>query len=329
MAVAPIHEFLMHAAYFAPRGQARLVELGSSLANRYLAPTDKLIGLIGDAGAGKSLLIRGMFPGLELTNDDCGINVRPLPLLRDAEQDHFRAHTYHIDLRFETAFTQPWIIAEAVRKAVMEGRRVVLEHFDLIYSHLKINAEVLIGIGEEVIVTRPGIFGPEPQAIAEVVFESLKFRKMAHSAEDLTGLVLAEMGITKPEVHSDIRHGFILEFEERPDIDLVEVERQVLAHIARNEVIQYHNENNIRVGTQIFGCTGPRLHVVRTGDISNFCLLKEFKWDPIAKLHIIVGLVGLSDYGEVLKGGPQDFWPLLDKLDRPPGCQAAENKEDK
>jgi len=65
MAVAPIHEYLMHAAYFAPRGQARLIELGRSLANRYLAPQDKLIGLIGDAGAGKSLLIRGMFSGLD------------------------------------------------------------------------------------------------------------------------------------------------------------------------------------------------------------------------------------------------------------------------
>jgi len=317
MAVAPIHEYLMHAAYFAPRGQARLIELGRSLANRYLAPQDKLIGLIGDAGAGKSLLIRGMFSGLELTNDDCGINVRPLPLLRDADQDHFRAHTYHVDLRFETAFTQPWVIAEAVRKAIMEGRRVVLEHFDLIFPHLKINAEVLIGIGEEVIVTRPGVFGPEPPAIAAIVFESLKYRKMAHSAEDLTGLVLAEMGITKPEAHSDIVHGFILEFEEVPAIDLAEVERRVLEHIARNEVIQHYDEKNIKVGKDIFGCTGPRLHVHRTGDIKNFCLMKEFKWDSIEKLYIIAGLVGDDDPRR--KQGPLAF-SLLDKLEQPPKC---------
>lgn len=318
MAVAPIHEYLMHAAYFAPRGESRLVDLGRSLASRYLAPQDKLIGLIGDAGAGKSLLIRGMFPGLELTNDDCGINVRPLPLLRDAEQDHFKAHTYHMDLRFETAFTQPWIIAEAIRKAIMEGRRVVLEHFDLIYPHLKINAEVLVGIGEEVIVTRPGVFGPEPEDIAGVVFKSLKYRKMAHSAEDLTAMVLAGMGITKPEAHSDIRHGFILEFEEQPDIDLAEVERRVLEYIARNEIIKHFDEKHIKVGEEVFGCTGPRLHVHRTGDIKNFCLLKEFKWDPIEKLYIIAGLVWDDDSGQ--EQSPQAF-SLLNKLGRPPECR--------
>lgn len=318
MAVAPIHEFLMHAAYFAPRGEARLIELGQNLANRYLSPQDKLVGLIGDAGAGKSLLIRGMFPGLELTNDDCGINVRPLPLLRDAEQDHFRAHTYHVDLRFETAFTQPYMLAEAIRKAIMDGRRVVLEHFDLIYAHLNINAEVLIGIGEEVIVTRPGIFGPEPREIADIVFESLQYRKMAHSAEDLTGLVLAGMGITKPEAHNDIKHGFILEFEEQPDIDLNEVERQVLEHIARNEVIRHADEKHIKVGEDVFGCTGPRLHVHCTGDIRNFCLLKEFKWDPIEKLYIIAGLVGDEDPRR--EQVPRAF-PLLDKLGQPPACR--------
>lgn len=317
MAVAPIHEYLMHAAYFAPRGESRLVDLGRSLASRYLAPQDKLIGLIGDAGAGKSLLIRGMFPGLELTNDDCGINVRPLPLLRDAEQGHFRAHTYHVDLRFETAFTQPWMIAEAIGKAIMEGRRVVLEHFELIYPHLKINAEVLIGIGEEVIVTRPGVFGPEPEEIAGIVFESLMYRKMAHSAEDLTAMVLAGMGIAKPEAHGDIRHGFILEFEEQPAIDLNEVERRVLEHIDRNEVIQHFDEKHIRVGTDVFDCTGPRLHVHRTGDIKNYCLLKEFKWDPIEKLYIIAGLVG-DDKSR--REEAQRAFPLLDKLGQPPAC---------
>ncbi len=318
MAVAPIHEYLMHAAYFAPRGQARLIELGRSLANRYLAPQDKLVGLIGDTGAGKSLLIRGMFPGLELTNDDCGINVRPLPLIRDAGENHFRAHTYHVDLRFEAAFTQPWVIAEAIRKAIMDGRRVVLEHFDLVYPQLKINAEVLIGIGEEVIVTRPGVFGPDPPAIAKIVFESLKYRKMAHSAEDLTGLVLAEMGITKPEAHGDIKHGFILEFEEPPAIDLVDVEKRVLEHIARNEVVQYHDDKHIKIGVNIFDCTGPRLHVYRTGDIKNFCLLKEFKWDPIEKLYILAGLVG--DENPLPEQGTRAF-SLLEKLGRPPDCR--------
>ena len=46
------------------------------------------IGIIGEAGSGKSMLIKGMFPGLELTNDDNGVNTRPLPIL-DIEQQGF------------------------------------------------------------------------------------------------------------------------------------------------------------------------------------------------------------------------------------------------
>ncbi|HWI54215.1 MAG TPA: alanine-tRNA synthetase second additional domain-containing protein [Desulfobacteria bacterium] len=287
-----IHEYLMEASYFAPRGKARIIELGRSISHRYLDPGDKLIGLIGDAGAGKSLLIRGIFPGLELTNDDNGINVRPLPLIRDAEEGHFKSHTYHVDVRFETAFTQPYVIAEAVKKAISSDRRVILEHFDLLYPVLEINAEVLIGVGEEVIVTRPGAFGPVPKDIVNIVFPSLKYRKMAHSAEDITAMVLDEMGIRKPDDHSDIRHGFILEFEEMPEVDLDGVERKVLDIIAADEVINYQDEGKIRIGGSLWDCTGPRLHVCRTGDIKGYRLLKDIKCDPISNLYILAGLVG-------------------------------------
>ena len=290
-----IHEYLMHAAYFAPRGKTRIIELGRSISHRYLDPTDKLTGLIGDAGAGKSLLIRGIFPGLELTNDDDGINVRPLPLIRDADEGHFRAHTYHVDVRFETGFSQPWVIAEAVRLAIAADRRVIIEHFELLYPVLQINAEVLIGVGEEVIVTRPGVFGPFPQEIADIVFESLPYRKMAHSAEDLTAMVLVEMGISKPEAHSDIKHGFVLEFEEKPQIDLAQVEQKVLELIAEDQVIDYYDETNIKIGCRTWGCTGPRLHIRRTGDIKGFRLIKDLKWDSIEKLYLLTGLVGEDD----------------------------------
>ncbi|WP_031513055.1 hypothetical protein [Desulfofalx alkaliphila] len=287
-----VHEYLMHAVYFAPRGRHRLTDLGSDLAQRYLTPHDKLIGFIGDAGAGKSLLIRGMFPGLELTNDDEGINLRPLPLLEDARRGHFRYHTYHLDVRFETAFAQPYELAEAVDKAMENDRRVVVEHFDLLYPHLTYNANILVGIGEEVIVTSPGIFGPEPQEIADIVFESLIYRKMAHSAEDITSCVLREMGLSEPSEHDDMKHGFVLEFREKPNIDLDEVQRRVLEIINKNAALQYLDERHIKVGDRIIKCTGPRLHVSCTGKIENFRLLKEFKWDPINKMYAIAGLVG-------------------------------------
>ncbi len=299
MAISIIHEYLMHAVYFAPRGRYRLLALGGNLAHRYLSPEDHLIGFIGDAGAGKSLLIRGMFPGLELTNDDDGINVRPLPLLDDFDKKHFRSRTYHLDVRFEMAFTQPWTIVEAIQEALKHDRRVIVEHFDLIYPMLKMNAQILIGIGEEVIVTRPNIFGPEPQEIADIVFESIIYRKMAHTAEDITGKILAEeLGTKKPKVHSDIKHGFVLEFDEKPNIDLDVLEKRVQNVIENDFSIYYHDETHIKVGDSAYPCTGPRLHVKRTSEISNFRLLKEFLWDPIAELYVLVGLIGPTVEGE-------------------------------
>lgn len=303
-----IHEYLMHAVYFAPRGRYRLLALGGSLSHRYLSPEDHLIGFVGDAGAGKSLLIRGMFPGLELTNDDDGINVRPLPLILDAERKHFRSRTYHLDMRFEMAFTQPWIIVEAIQEALKHDRRIIVEHFDLLYPMLRINAQILIGIGEEVIVTRPNIFGPEPQEVADIVFESLIYRKMAHTAEDITTMVLTqELAIKKPKVHSDIKHGFVLEFEDQPKIDLDELENRVKELINQDLCIYYQDETHIKIGEGSYLCTGPRLHVKNTSEVTNFRLVKEFMWDPIQELYVLVGLVGSVDEGDSPIAPPDQF----------------------
>lgn len=296
-----VHDYLMQAVYFAPRGKKRLLLLGHNLAQRYLSREDNLVGFIGEAGAGKSLLIRGMFPGLELTNDDDGINVRPLPLIADAEKEHFRTHTYHLDARFEMAFTQPWMIGSAIEKALAKNRRVVIEHFELIYPFLKHNAQVLIGVGEEVILTRPTIYGPQPKEIADIVFNSILYRRMAHSAEDITSMVLEEMGLEKPQIHSDIKHGFVLEFAERPDIDLDLVERQVKELIKRDLQISYSDDEHITVGGNLYECTGPRIHVKRTSEIVGFRLLKEFRWDPLQKLYTLAGLVG-EEQTRLIKG---------------------------
>lgn len=288
-------ETLIHAMYFAPRGKARLQMLGNHLSQRYLSPTDRLIGFVGDSGAGKSLLIRGMFPGLELTNDDEGINLRPLPLTAHYQGGRFLSHTYHVDARFEMAFQQSWQLVEAVKAAILQGKRVVVEHFDQLYPQLKINPSILIGVGEEVLVTRPGVFGPEPQEIADVVYKSIRYRKMAHTAEDLTTKVLVEMGYDRPQFHSDVRHGFILEFQEQPEFDLEYVETRVQEMIAADTDIYYHDEDHIRIGQRtIFPCTGPRIHVSRTGEIQGFRLLKEFIWDPVKEKYYMVGLVGES-----------------------------------
>ena len=158
-------------SYFAPRGRKRMYALGMQLAQLYLSPFDKLIGVIGDAGSGKSALIRGMFPNLELTNDDDGLYVRPLPLLDvDCDRGFFSPHSYHVDIRFENGFTQLSELADCIKEAVRRGKRVIVEHFELVYPLLGgMNADLLIGVGEEVVMTRPTIFGPEPDEIRDVV----------------------------------------------------------------------------------------------------------------------------------------------------------------
>lgn len=291
-----VEEPLLYAVYFAPRGKNRLLDLGHLISQRYILATDRLIGLIGDAGSGKSLLIRGMFPGLELTNDDEGPNIRPAPILKDLDKTFMSSHTYHIDVRFELAFTQIHILVDAVKRAVELNKRVIIEHFELIYPMLGMNAEILIGVGEEVIVTCPNIFGPLPQDISDIVFKSLKYRKMAHTAEDLTCKILEdEFRYGGKLIHSDVRHGFVLEFEEKPDINIALLEQRVKEYIRRNIDINYSDENHISIGESVlWRCTGTRIHVNNTSEIENFQLIKEWKFNPISKLYALVGLVGFG-----------------------------------
>ncbi|GAA0177315.1 alanine-tRNA synthetase second additional domain-containing protein [Clostridium sediminicola] len=306
MALSLLHEALMYSMYFAPRGKKRLLLLGHQIAQRYLSPMDKLIGFIGDAGAGKSLLIKGMFPGLELTSDDEGVNVRPLPLLDlDNDNKFFSAHTYHLDVRFESAFTQMHVLADAVKQAIRDDKRVIIEHFELIYPFLNMNAEILIGIGEEVIVTRPSIFGPQPNDIAHIVVKSLKYRKMAHTAEDITSMVLdQEFGIPRCEDHNDVQHGFVLEFNKKPKINLEQLEEKVKEYIDKRLDVCYVDDKHIAIGNEIkYHCTGPRIHVRNTEEIKNFQIIKEYKYDPISKNYSIIGLVGSTHKIDPQKSG--------------------------
>ncbi|NMA61220.1 MAG: alanine-tRNA synthetase second additional domain-containing protein [Firmicutes bacterium] len=283
---------LVQAAYYAPRGRKRLMHLGMLISQRYLGAENRLIGVVGDAGAGKSLLIRGMFPGLVLTNDDDGVNLRPLPILDDAGNDFFRTHTYHLDVRFEMAFAPLWELADAVKKAVSAGHRVIVEHFDLLYPLLNLNAEVLIGIGEEVVVTIPTLFGPFPAEVAQQAYESLIYRKMAHSAEDLTSVVFEQMGFEPPIMHSDVRRGFVVEFAQKPEVDLAEVERKVQQYIDQDLPISFYRDNAILIGDEVLECTGPRIHMSSTGEINNFRLEKNFHYSPITKTFLLAGRIG-------------------------------------
>ena len=282
--------------YFAPRGHDRMYALGMQLSHLYLSPFDKLIGVIGDAGAGKSALIRGMFPGLELTNDDDGVYVRPLPLLEQDNGFHFFSHhTYHVDIRFENAFTQMSVLADAINRALENGKRVIVEHFDLIYPLLGYNAHLLIGTGEQILIARPDLFGPEPEEIKKVVYESLEYRLMAHTAEDLCEYCMPKEDLAYCG-HDDVKHGFVITFPQRkPSFDIGELEVQVKNMIKENLPIVYDDNHHIRIGDNIHPCTGPRIHVSRTGLIKNFHLLDHFVYDRIHKRYLLVGYVGEDD----------------------------------
>ena len=309
----------LYSVFLAPRGGGRMAELGNQIAQQYLSPRDKLIGIIGDAGSGKSMLIKGMFPGLELTNDDEGVNVRPLPLL-DMLDDPLGGllgksgmglfatpPTYHLDVRFEQGFTQTRTLADAIMAAVRKGKRVIVEHFELVYpflfeegSDLPINADIIIGVGEEVIVTRPNLFGPIPSDIAGIVYDSIGYRKMVHSAEDITGYFL-EQEYHDVYEHADVRHGFVLCFHEKPNIDLEELEKKVKDLIAQDVKISHIDDTHVKIGDFTYYCTSPRNHVKSAGKITGFTLMKEMPFDSKLQRYLLVGLVahkGQAKLGE-------------------------------
>lgn len=286
-------ETLMYSTYYAPRGRPRLYMLGSLLANRYLGPTDLLIGIIGGEGSGKSTLIKGLFPGLELTNDDDGVNLKSTPIYDFHPENFFAPHTFHLDVRYELAFKQPFEIIEAVNRAVENGRRVVIEHFDLLFKQLGYNAQIIFAIGEELIVCRPTVFGPFPAEIKAHVEKTAVYRRMAHSAEDITSYILAaEYNYTRRVLHSDVKHGFVIKFTEKPEIDIHAVEEKVKAVIAANVPIGVACKDKISIGDWQMYCTGTRTHVKASGQIENFRLWQEYVYDPIWKEYMLVGMVG-------------------------------------
>jgi len=283
----------LYSMFFAPRGNERMADVGMQIAQQYLSPFDKIIGLVGQSGSGKSMLIKGMFPGLELTNDDEGVNVRPLPLLNVDDTGFYTPHTYHLDIRFESGFMQMHELADAILYAVSKGKRVIVEHFDLVYPMLGRNAHLLMGVGEEIIITRPTLFGPKPKDITDIVFDSLYYRLMVHSAEDICQSFLSKKGVD-PHMYenADVRRGFILSFQNKPDIDLAELERDVNDLIRQDVAISFYDDNNILIGDEMRPCSAPRLHVGTTGAIGKLTLLKELLQEPITDRFLLVGVVG-------------------------------------
>ena len=134
-----IQEYSVSSQYYAPRGKERLIFLGEQIAQQHLHYNDKLIGIVGDSGSGKSSLIKGMFPGLELSNDDDVMSPRKIMQARNIFEDLDDAASYHIDVRFAMAFVQMYEIVDFIQEVLSRKRRVVIEHFNLIYPALGVN----------------------------------------------------------------------------------------------------------------------------------------------------------------------------------------------
>ena len=288
-----IQEYSIYSLYFAPRGRERLLFLGDQIANRHLRFSDRLIGVLGDAGSGKSSLIKGMFPGLELTNDDDRLDSRKIMQVRDMGEDFNNATTFHLDMRFQLAFTQMYEIVDFVCKAIARERRVIVEHFNLLFPTLQTPADLMIGIGEEILVVRPTVFGPMPQDVYDIMHTSLKYRKMAHTVEDVTiQLLVNEFGVDHDLFFSsDIKNGFLLRFTRSAALDFDKLAERIQERLAENLPIRYHDETHIMIGDSIMYCTGPRLHLRDTGEVEGFRLIRKFIRDEKTNTHCLVGIL--------------------------------------
>ena len=94
---------------------------------------------------------------------------------------------------------------------------------------------------------------------------------MTHSAEDLVQYILSKhYGVVPDMLHSDVRHGFIIGFPEKPDTDLQVLEDKVY-------------------------CIGKRIHVKSSSEIENFRLVKQYVFDPLSRQYLLVGIVGREE----------------------------------
>ena len=89
-----------------------------------------------------------------------------------------------------------------------------------------------------------------------------------------------------------MRHGFILEFAEKPEIDISAIEAYVRQRIADDLPVSFHDDEHIMLGEKLHHCTGPRMHVRSTGEIEGFHLLPELQFDPLSEKYLLVGRVG-------------------------------------
>ena len=94
-------------------------------------------------------------------------------------------------------------------------------------------------------------------------------------------------------MHDDVKHGFVIAFPDRkPDFEIAELESKVNEMIKADLSVTYKDNNHVSIGDLIHPCTGPRIHVTKTGMIKNFKLLNHFIYDELNKRYLLIGCVG-------------------------------------
>jgi hypothetical protein len=212
-----------------------------------------------------------------------------------------------VDIRFETGFTQLSELADCILEAVKRNKRVIVEHFELVYPLLHMNADLLIGVGEEVVLARPNVFGPEPYEVRDIVYKSLPYRLKSHTAEDLCEMLLPPEDLARCG-HADCRHGFVLTFPDYPPkVDLPQLQEKIHEYIKMDLPVTYVDEGHVSIGDMIHPCNGPRTHVSRTGQIGDLQLLYRFVHDKRKNRYLLVGCIGEENLNYIRKMNPGQF----------------------
>ena len=130
---------------------------------------------------------------------------------------------------------------------------------------------------------------------------------MVHTAEDLCEMFLSEEDLARCG-HDDVRHGFVITFPDHPpQVDLREMESKIFDLIKQDLPVTYVDEDHISIGDNIQPCTGPRLHVSRTGMIKDFHLLYRFIHDRRNNQYLLIGCVGERNLDYIRKLNPNQF----------------------
>ena len=104
---------------------------------------------------------------------------------------------------------------------------------------------------------------------------------------------------SEPFIHDDVRQGFILSFQNKPDIDLADLERFVNEQIAKDLSVSLVDIDHISIGDSVISCTGPRMHVTSTGKLKKFKIVDHFIEDIKTGRWLLVGVVGDNVQGKI------------------------------